>query len=189
MGGSYERVENERKNTMRRQRAELLLRLEVLMSVDERNDTENFPKWIYWYRSKERNGNRLQPACTQSDITAGDQRMYVFVARVDEDGTSENGIINGVARRIMGERRHLEERLVDLKAGLKADYQADLKVVQDQLEQAQQQAEHAQQQIREMGDKLDTNVANTTEILRLVQEMSPASSTEQAPEQEQVQRE
>jgi hypothetical protein len=93
--------------------------------------------------------------------------MYVFVARVDEDGTSENGIINGVARRIMGERRHLEERLVDLKAGLKADYQADLKVVQDQLEQARQQ-------IRDMGDKLGTNVANITEILRLVQEMSPA---------------
>lgn len=137
-----------------------------------------------------------QPACTQSDITTGDQRMYVFVARADEDGTSENGIINGVARRIMGERRHLEERLVDLKAGLKADYQADLKVVQDQLEEVQQrnseqlntlreQAEQAQQQIREMGDKLDTNVANITEILRLVQEISPASSTEQAPEQEQ----
>jgi hypothetical protein len=131
------------------------------------HDTENFPKWIYWYRSKERNGNRLQPACTQSDITTGDKRMYVFVARADEDGTSENGIINGVARRIMGERRHLEERLVDLKAGLKADYQADLKVVQDQLEQARQQ-------IRDMGDKLGTNVANITEILRLVQEMSPA---------------
>jgi hypothetical protein len=59
MGGSYERVENERKNAMRRQRAELLLRLEALMSDEERNNVEHFPKWIYWYRSKERDGKRL----------------------------------------------------------------------------------------------------------------------------------
>ena len=56
MGGSYEKVENERTNAMRRQRAELLLHLEVLMSDAERSDPQCFPKWIYWYRPKERDG-------------------------------------------------------------------------------------------------------------------------------------
>ena len=32
---------------------------EALMSEQEREDPQNFPKWICWYRPKERDGTRL----------------------------------------------------------------------------------------------------------------------------------
>eukprot|EP01047_Picozoa_sp_COSAG01_P022393 COSAG01_NODE_1328_length_10708_cov_102.064379_11_plen_49_part_00 len=33
---------------------------EALMSEQEREDPQNFPKWIYWYRPKERAGTRAR---------------------------------------------------------------------------------------------------------------------------------
>ena len=54
MGGSYERVQNDSKNAMLRQRAQLLLQLELLMSQEDRENLEHSPTWIYWYRAKER---------------------------------------------------------------------------------------------------------------------------------------
>ena len=54
---------------MRRQKAELLVSLEVLMSDEDKN--KYFPRWIFWYRPAERQ---------------------------DEDTSDENGVINGVQR-------------------------------------------------------------------------------------------
>ena len=56
---------------MRRQKAELLVSLEVLMSDEDKNNEEYFPRWIFWYRPAERQ---------------------------DEDTSDENGVINGVQR-------------------------------------------------------------------------------------------
>ena len=49
MGGSYERVENDSKNAMLRQRAESLLTLELLMGDAQLQNSNLFPEWIYWY--------------------------------------------------------------------------------------------------------------------------------------------
>eukprot|EP01043_Picozoa_sp_COSAG02_P032516 COSAG02_NODE_2175_length_9589_cov_6.644573_5_plen_152_part_00 len=56
MGGSYERVEENTQNAMRRQRAELLLSLEVLMSPKAKADAGKFPRWVYWYRPSDSSG-------------------------------------------------------------------------------------------------------------------------------------
>eukprot|EP01046_Picozoa_sp_COSAG06_P009559 COSAG06_NODE_501_length_14953_cov_25.827858_3_plen_164_part_00 len=56
---------------MRRQKAELLVSLEVLMSDGDKDNEEYFPHWIFWYRPAERQ---------------------------DEDTSDENGVINGVQR-------------------------------------------------------------------------------------------
>ena len=69
IGCRYERIEQNTKNAMRRQKAELLVSLEVLMSDEDRN--KYFPRWIFWYRPAERQ---------------------------DEDTSDENGVINGVQR-------------------------------------------------------------------------------------------
>ena len=71
MGGSYERIEQNTKNAMRRQKAELLVSLEVLMSDEDKRNGEYFPRWLFWYRPAERQA---------------------------EDTTDENGVINGVKR-------------------------------------------------------------------------------------------
>ena len=69
MGGSYERIEQNTKNAMRRQKAELLVSLEVLMSNEDKRNVKYFPRWLFWYRPAERQA---------------------------EDTTDENGVINGV---------------------------------------------------------------------------------------------
>ena len=51
-----EKVQTDSQNANLRQRAELLLRLEVLMSDKERRDLVLFPRWIYWYQPLERTG-------------------------------------------------------------------------------------------------------------------------------------
>ena len=42
MGGSYERIEQNTKNAMRRQKAELLVSLEVLMSNEDKRNVKYF---------------------------------------------------------------------------------------------------------------------------------------------------
>jgi hypothetical protein len=73
MGGSYERVNETMKQTMQRQRAELLISLEVLMSTKEKENmaAEFFPRWLFWYRPKEPE---------------------------EVDDSLENGVVNGVHR-------------------------------------------------------------------------------------------
>ena len=81
MGGSYERIEQNTKNAMRRQRAELLVSLEVLMTDKERENPKYFPRWIHWYRPKERD---------------------------EEDDGVENGVINGVGRQLDNAKKELQ---------------------------------------------------------------------------------
>jgi hypothetical protein len=86
--GSYERIEQNTKNAMRRQRAELLVSLEVLMTDEERANPDYFPRWIHWYRPKER--------------------------EEEEDG-AENGVINGVGRQLESAKKELEARITTLQ--------------------------------------------------------------------------
>ena len=79
--GSYERIEQNTKNAMRRQRAELLVSLEVLMTDEERANLDYFPRWIHWYRPKERE---------------------------EEDDGAENGVINGVGRQLDIAKKDIE---------------------------------------------------------------------------------
>ena len=70
---------------MRRQKAELLVSLEVLMSDEDKNNEEYFPRWIFWYRPAERQ---------------------------DEDTSDENGVINGV-QRILAQQSKEQQGMLD----------------------------------------------------------------------------
>ena len=93
MGGSYERIEQNTKNAMRRQRAELLVSLEVLMTDKERANPKYFPRWIHWYRPKERD---------------------------EEDDGVENGVINGVGRQLDSAKKELQEQNTEIQKELEA---------------------------------------------------------------------
>ena len=73
---------------MRRQKAELLVSLEVLMSDEDKNNEEYFPRWIFWYRPAERQ---------------------------DEDTSDENGVINGV-QRMLAQQSKEQQGMLDQQA-------------------------------------------------------------------------
>ena len=72
---------------MRRQKAELLVSLEVLMSDEDKNNEEYFPRWIFWYRPAERQ---------------------------DEDTSDENGVINGVQRMLAQQSKDQAVQIANL---------------------------------------------------------------------------
>eukprot|EP01046_Picozoa_sp_COSAG06_P052298 COSAG06_NODE_8748_length_2080_cov_1.456840_1_plen_186_part_10 len=68
-------------NAMRRQRAELIISLEALMSEADMQNPEYFPRWVCWY----------QPA-----------------EQADEESSTQNGVINGVSTKLDGVARALQ---------------------------------------------------------------------------------
>ena len=72
---------------MRRQKAELLVSLEVLMSDEDKKNEEYFPRWIFWYRPAERQ---------------------------DEDTSDENGVINGVQRMLAQQSKDQAVQIANL---------------------------------------------------------------------------
>ena len=89
MGGSYERIEQNTKNAMRRQKAELLVSLEVLMSDEDKRNDRYFPRWLFWYRPAERQA---------------------------EGTTYENGVINGVKRMLDQQTQEQSKEAIDVRA-------------------------------------------------------------------------
>eukprot|EP01043_Picozoa_sp_COSAG02_P018472 COSAG02_NODE_863_length_16409_cov_16.571613_4_plen_221_part_00 len=89
MGGSYERIEQNTKNAMRRQKAELLVSLEVLMSDEDKRNDQYFPRWLFWYRPAERQA---------------------------EGTTYENGVINGVKRMLDQQTQEQSKEAIDVRA-------------------------------------------------------------------------
>jgi hypothetical protein len=53
MGGSYERIHADEVNEGRRQRAQMLMDLDVLLCPEEMNDPEIFPRWLIFFRPQE----------------------------------------------------------------------------------------------------------------------------------------
>ena len=118
MGGSYERVEQNTKNAMLRQRAELLVSLEALMTTADRDNVEYFPRWLFWYRP---------------------------VEREDRDDSAENGVINGVGRMLRdqsavqrSEVQELVKKMEDvetkLEARLSAGQRGDIQRLEQKIE-------------------------------------------------------
>jgi len=84
MGGSYERVEENNRNAMLRQRAELLVSLETLMSNEDRHNPEYFPRWVHWY------------CPTEQD---------------DDEDDLQRGVINGVGRKLQAVAKEVVARV------------------------------------------------------------------------------
>ena len=73
MGGSYENVEGRAYNEGLKARAELLVDFETTMAEEEKRDPRTFPEWLF---------------------------MFLPADREAIGGTNENGVVNGVKRRI-----------------------------------------------------------------------------------------
>ena len=119
MGGSYERIEQNTKNAMRRQRAELLVSLEVLMTDEERANLDYFPRWIHWYRPKERE---------------------------EEDDGAENGVINGVGRQLDSAKKELEARITTTADSAKKDHNEMKKEMQEQNDEIKKEIKKEMQE-------------------------------------------
>ena len=73
MGGSYENVEGRAYNEGLKARAQLLVDFETTMDDEEKRDPRTFPEWLF---------------------------MFLPADREAIGGTNENGVVNGVKRRI-----------------------------------------------------------------------------------------
>jgi gas vesicle protein len=143
MGGSYERIEQNTKNAMRRQRAELLVSLEVLMTAEERANEDHFPRWIHWYRPKERE---------------------------EEDDGAENGVINGVGRQLDSAKKELEARITTTADSAKKDHNEMKKEMQEQNDEIKKEIKkEMQEQNTEMKDRI-VSLQGTVEAQQLAME-------------------
>jgi hypothetical protein len=154
MGGSYERIEQNTKNAMRRQKAELLVSLEVLMSDEDKRNEEYFPRWLFWYRPSERQV---------------------------EDSTDENGVINGVKRVLEQQTQEqsketigrVQEQLSQMGEKMEQDLaQMDTKIEQD-LAQLSSKMCQMEQDLAQKDTKLEQNPAEKdTKIERDLAQLS-----------------
>lgn len=134
MGGSYERIEQNTKNAMRRQKAELLVSLEVLMSEEDKGKPEYFPRWLYWYRPAERE---------------------------EEDTSDENGVINGVRRMLAQQSDAITEEIGGVLAQVeelntKMEQEPKEKSITEQLlSQQSKEIGDVQAQVEELNTKME----------------------------------
>jgi len=128
MGGSYERIEQNTKNAMRRQRAELLVSLEVLMTAEERANPDHFPRWIHWYRPKEHE---------------------------EEDDGAENGVINGVGRQLDSAKKELEARITTTADSAKKDHNEMKKEMQEQNDEIKKEIK---KEMQEQNDEIKKEI-------------------------------
>jgi hypothetical protein len=91
MGGSYERVETSASDETQRKRAELIVGFEKFMTADH-HDPVMFPKSLHFFMERE--------------TTAS-------------SGKLDNGVVNGVARRLDELKAHLDDRVNRLQAQVK----------------------------------------------------------------------
>jgi len=119
---------------MRRQKAELLVSLEVLMSDEDKNNEEYFPRWIFWYRPAERQ---------------------------DEDTSDENGVINGV-QRMLAQQSKEQQGMLDQQSKDQAVQIANLTQELGELHTAaqlkQELSEH-ETRIQDMGAKMEKELS------------------------------
>ena len=127
------------------------------MSEQEREDPQTFPKWIYWYRSKEREGIH---ACRDDSPHAsascyehcGHDHMkpaYAFAGvRTDKGSSAENGVINGVARKLKNSQDHQDKQF---------------KRVQEQVEAMQTSIKQTQEQAQNQANAMQTSIKQTQE--------------------------
>jgi len=132
MGGSYERIEQNTKNAMRRQRAELLVSLEVLMTDKERANLKYFPRWIHWYRPKERD---------------------------EEDDGVENGVINGVGRQLDSAKKELQEQNAEIQKELEARITTLQETADGAKKEMQEQNNEMKKEISSLQEKLEEQQA------------------------------
>ena len=136
MGGSYERIEQNTKNAMRRQKAELLVSLEVLMSDEDKRNDRYFPRWLFWYRPAERQA---------------------------EDTTDENGVINGVKRMLdqqtQEQSEEVQAKLSQMGEKMEQDLaQRDTKMERD-LAQISSQVCQMEQDLAQRDTKMKQDLA------------------------------
>ena len=142
MGGSYERIEQNTKNAMRRQRAELLVSLEVLMTDKERANLKYFPRWIHWYRPKERD---------------------------EEDDGVENGVINGVGRQLDSAKKELQEQNAEIQKELEARITTLQESADGAKKDNDEMKKEVQEQNTEMKDRI-VSLQGTVEAQQLAME-------------------
>jgi septal ring factor EnvC (AmiA/AmiB activator) len=158
---------------MRRQKAELLVSLEVLMSDEDKKNEECFPRWIFWYRPAERQ---------------------------DEDTSDENGVINGVQRMLAQQSKdqqgmldqqskdqavqianltqERETRIQDMGAKMEKEL-SELQSQMDKLQQNSEKIEKANESMQaEMSAKFDLLLAAVApQVPALEPEVTPSRDT------------
>eukprot|EP01046_Picozoa_sp_COSAG06_P010149 COSAG06_NODE_548_length_14433_cov_15.096623_11_plen_145_part_00 len=82
-GGSYERLQEQNKSVLLRQRAELIVQLEAVLPERHQNDPELFPRWLCWYQPQEK----------------------------EVEATAENGVINGVTQKLGEQTKEIYKRI------------------------------------------------------------------------------
>lgn len=129
MGGSYERVEGQAKNEGRRQRAELLVDFEMLLSPAERKNITMFPEWLVSQLHYARIRTPMHSVALASQlitepnvithelalkpvwVNLGRLFMYLPPDHSTPADADENGVINGVKRVIEKEIAELTEKM------------------------------------------------------------------------------
>ena len=142
---------------MRRQKAELLVSLEVLMSDEDKNNEEYFPRWIFWYRPAERQ---------------------------DEDTSDENGVINGV-QRMLAQQSKEQQGMLDQQSKDQAVQIANLTSLAQQSKDQQgmldQQSKDQAVQIANLTQELGEMSAKFDLLLAAVAQQVPAPEPEVTP--------
>ena len=126
---------------MRRQKAELLVSLEVLMSDEDKNNEEYFPRWIFWYRPAERQ---------------------------DEDTSDENGVINGVQRMLDRQSKDQAVQIANLTQELgelhtAAQLKQELSEHETRIQDMGAKMEKELSELQSQMDKLQQNVSEKIE--------------------------
>ena len=126
---------------MRRQKAELLVSLEVLMSDEDKNNKEYFPRWIFWYRPAERQ---------------------------DEDTSDENGVINGVQRMLDRQSKDQAVQIANLTQELgelhtAAQLKQELSEHETRIQDMGAKMEKELSELQSQMDKLQQNVSEKIE--------------------------
>ena len=142
----YERIEQNTKNAMRRQKAELLVSLEVLMSDEDKKNEEYFPRWIFWYRPAERQ---------------------------DEDTSDENGVINGV-QRMLAQQSKEQQGMLDQQAKDQAVQIANL--TQERETRIQDMGAKMEKELSELQSQMDKLQQNSEKIEKANESMQAEMS-------------
>jgi chromosome segregation ATPase len=138
----YERIEQNTKNAMRRQKAELLVSLEVLLSDEDKN--KYFPRWIFWYRPAERQ---------------------------DEDTSDENGVINGV-QRMLAQQSKDQQGMLEQQAKDQAVQIANLTQELSELHTAAQLKQERETRIQDMSAKMEKELSELQSQMDKLQQNS-----------------
>jgi uncharacterized membrane-anchored protein YhcB (DUF1043 family) len=119
MGGSYERVEQNTQNAMRRQRAELLTSLECLMCDEDKANPVYSPRWLHWYR----------PAEASDAIDGAEKGVINGVNRLLRKQSAEHqgqieamqDQIDRLRQEVTQQREHLDDKLDAILQAVTAD--------------------------------------------------------------------